>query len=219
MTILLILLLHMSRVSSVHSSPTSRDVIYSAPIHDENDVFQGELEIYENEEPIDIISEFIAAKNLSRDYRHALLSSACEVVVCTRLEAAVFRQFIDLGYAEMVEMLILEGEEPADAVYSFCVEYELGDDGREMLMSIVNNEPSLQPYITRQVALIWEQPVQGEELNHSGRSLLPLVVVIYCHCHCPCRSSFVIVDRPCFYRLCCPCLNGTWHNSIQSLSC
>ena len=146
----------------LHSSLTLEEQpLYSTPVHDASDNLIATLNIFSDEEPVDAIAQFMHAHTLPVEYLNFLLSSACSEITCTRVEPALFSQDVDIGYDEPVELLILEGEEPIDSVYSFCLTYDLGSEGRDMLWEIVSSSPGLSQYITRDVALIWSREIEG----------------------------------------------------------
>lgn len=51
-----------------------------------DDEHVGTFVIYEGKEPVDAAYEFVSQHNLSLGYRHTILSEACNVVECHRLQ-------------------------------------------------------------------------------------------------------------------------------------
>jgi len=119
------------------------------------------ITIYANEEPIDAIASFISQNNLSSSYRTSILTDACELLSCSRVQPIIFRQQIDLGLPDLAELIILEDEEPVDAVYQFVVDYDLPDESKDFLMDSILSNEELQHFITREAAIVWEQDIDS----------------------------------------------------------
>jgi len=110
----------------------SRAIIWSTPVTSE-ETFIGTFELHEGIEPVDAVYEFVRSHNLTLGYRHAILSAACDVVECHRTDPIIWRKTIKKN-GESIEIILKEGEEVADAIFSAMLPYGSSFNDREQIM-------------------------------------------------------------------------------------
>lgn len=125
----------------MHTACTRRSVmILSTPVSiGEN--FIGIFELIEGVEPINAAHIFATKHRLLDGYRNAILSGACKVAVCSRLEPlhigsdAIYWKSINIEDTFLGDFVILNGKEPEDSVYRFCLDHNLDKDVRSMILN------------------------------------------------------------------------------------
>lgn len=118
-------------------------VIYRKAIKDEDGNFKGNIEIFENEEVIDAVVRFIRKSKLRLDeiaLKNYMFQQACGVsrLRCTRNVAVVYQRRINAGNGSQINTLTInENEEPADVVYRWCQENNVGIRFMDSIMNAV----------------------------------------------------------------------------------
>jgi hypothetical protein len=119
----------------------------------------GTLVVYQNQEPVDVVHTFCKEHNIT-EYRHSLLVHICQRITCTRDRAAIFKSGVNDpngGYAGV--LVILEEEEPADAVYKFSKNAGMNDNFKNGLVQHVCSKLNC----TRTEALLYQQNIILED--------------------------------------------------------
>ena len=150
------------KAACAQTACTRRDaVVYTSPVAaSETGQLVGTLVIMEKEEPADVIYTFCEERKLGEEYRTGLMQAACAKTTCTRLEATVYsRPVADGDGATVGTVRILEGEEPADAVYEFCTKHALGSEYRHALMVDACGKVTC----TREKATVYSRVFKTEE--------------------------------------------------------
>ena len=118
----------------------TRDVamIWSQEIED-----GGVVEVYEGEEPVDVIANFLISEfgleefDDRQEYQEQILDIACSEIYCTRSRALVWTESIALEDGMYVgEVEVLEGDEPIDAIHNFATKHGLSVDYREGILQM-----------------------------------------------------------------------------------
>ncbi|KAL3795817.1 hypothetical protein ACHAW5_004767 [Stephanodiscus triporus] len=118
-------------------------VVFRKAIKDKDGNFKGNIEIFEDEEVIDAVVRFIRQSKLSLDeiaLKNYMFQQACGIsrLRCTRNVAVVYQQRINSADGSHINVLtIKENEEPADAVYRWCQENNVGIRFMESIMNAV----------------------------------------------------------------------------------
>ena len=102
-----------------------------------------EVGILEGEEPADAVYGFCAKHDLPEDFRRQILSTVCQdsKVTCTRQLAQLYTQGVAGSDGKMIGQLrVMEGEEPADVVRSFCESNALDSGMQRQLLAVVELE-------------------------------------------------------------------------------
>jgi hypothetical protein len=116
-------------------------VVYTKDINDSSGKLLGSVKIIQGEEVIDATVRFLRESKADVDevaLKNHLFGDACpqNLVMCTRNIAHVFdKRLEDENGQDIGHLVVLENEEPADAVNQFCIENGCGD---KFLMSVIN---------------------------------------------------------------------------------
>ena len=106
-------------------------ILYNEKIVDLNDQLMGELVINEGESPATVINQFSRRLKLPYDSSSQLLTTACESsrITCDlsveKLE--MYAMVVPVDGVDRGTVVILEGQEPADIIHSFCSDKDLPD--------------------------------------------------------------------------------------------
>lgn len=111
-------------------------LIFSRRIHD--DQKEAELRIFEHEEPVDAIHQFMIQNKFDLSVRNTLLQSVCQELTCQRTQPVVFYETIQGPEGENLgKLAIFEGQEAADIIYNFGKDRGLDKSLRYVLMDNV----------------------------------------------------------------------------------
>lgn len=149
----------------------SQALLRSTPISDGSDQILGLLEIYEGQEPADVVYEFAEKHGLSPAERESLLDTFCSapkppadggdeeevepLVYCSRYAPVIFRVPVAAQNGSQLGILeVLSNEEPADAVARFGNKHELGPEEKQSIVKGVCEASGLE--CTRDVGLLYE---------------------------------------------------------------
>ena len=161
---------------SLDHVPCTRDY---AVLYESGDIWfdgvnVGSLEITEySGEPIDVIHEFCQQKNLPKDVRRQLLVKACQstTCTCTREIPVVYRNSVQVDEVDLGEFVVLEGQEPVDAVFNFYkLRHRLGRSVRMGLLNDICSRPEIP--CTRTFAVLYD----SGPINLDGNLLQSFVV-------------------------------------------
>ncbi|KAL3804577.1 hypothetical protein ACHAW5_008750 [Stephanodiscus triporus] len=118
-------------------------VVLRKAIKDKDGNFKGNIEIFRDEEVIDAVVRFIRKSKLSLDeiaLKNYIFRQACGIshLRFTRNVAVVYQQRINAVDGSHINVLTInENEEPADAVYRWCQENNVGIRYMESIMNVV----------------------------------------------------------------------------------
>lgn len=134
-------------------------IIWKMPVvgnsTEDNDVV-GIFELPENAEPVDIAEEFVATHGLGRVVRDDIVHQACEVVSCTRVNPLIWKKSVFIDSNEKITVEVIEGQEPADAIFALLYPYNVPRSQRQILMEEAKKENV--PY-TREDALVFSRNI------------------------------------------------------------
>eukprot|EP00804_Cyclotella_cryptica_P019004 CCRYP_006482-RA/>CCRYP_006482-RA protein AED:0.06 eAED:0.03 QI:0/0/0/1/1/1/5/0/940 len=135
-------------------------LLWSILVDSGNDV-QELFRLYEGTEPADAVHEFVTRHNLSKEHHDVIMTRACAVVECNRLEPVIWRKTVNVDGKWDARIEILRGQEPADVIYSALKPYGVGFEGRQKLFQEIKGRI---PY-TREHALVFSQNIvlEGDE--------------------------------------------------------
>lgn len=96
-------------------------LVESTWIRDEHQKTIGKLDLWETDEPADVVLAFSRLHNLNQAARRRILMSLCAQasISCTREDPVVFRENIQIEENMVRTLVIYEREEPIDAIYNF----------------------------------------------------------------------------------------------------
>jgi hypothetical protein len=121
-------------------------------------------------EPIDYIHNFCIKNQLNVNIRNKIFEAACNseksspIINCSRSVPAIYRNHIEVDGVSLGEFLVLEGEEPVDAVFKFYkLKHRLGPSVRRNLL----NDICSKVKCTRNRAILY----QSGPINVDGRLL------------------------------------------------
>ncbi|KAG7393730.1 hypothetical protein PHYPSEUDO_004493 [Phytophthora pseudosyringae] len=148
-------------------------LLRSTPVSDSSGQILGHVNIYEGQEPADIVYQFAEEYNLAPSDREVLLDSLCnppestpeqdegddeediEPLTCSRYSPVVFRVPVAAQNGSQLGILeVLADEEPADAVARFGSKHELGPDEKKSIVTGVCQASGLE--CTRDVGILYE---------------------------------------------------------------
>jgi hypothetical protein len=127
-------------------------------------------------EPADTIYEFCLEQNLNKHVFNQLITKACNVqtspmIVCTRTVPAIYRNAVQVDGVDLGEFVVLEGEEPVDAVFNFYkLKHRLGPSVRTGLLNDICSKKEIQ--CTRNQAKLFD----SGNINLDGNLLKPFIV-------------------------------------------
>ncbi|KAG3222864.1 hypothetical protein PC129_g6444 [Phytophthora cactorum] len=147
-------------------------LLRSTAVSDGNGKILGSVNIYEGQEPADVVYQFAEQHNLAPGDRDVLLDSLCsppklapvqeeddedetEPLNCSRYAPVVFRVPVAAQNGSQLGILeVLANEEPADAVARFGKKHELGPEEKKSIVTGVCQASGLG--CTRDVGILYE---------------------------------------------------------------
>ncbi|EGZ28601.1 hypothetical protein PHYSODRAFT_470520 [Phytophthora sojae] len=148
-------------------------LLRSTPVSDGTGQILGYVNIYEGQEPADVVYHFADQHNLAPGDRDTLLESLCnppksasgqeenddeedeEPLACSRYAPVVFRVPVAAQNGSHLGILeVLANEEPADAVARFGNKHELGPEEKKSIVTGVCQASGLE--CTRDVGILYE---------------------------------------------------------------
>jgi hypothetical protein len=138
-------------------------LLYVQRIHDQNGKTLGTLNIYDHMEPVDQVYRFIVDHKLPFSAVPQVLQPVCEQIsTCSRGYPMVFsRNIVSEGGAPVGNLEIPVDVEPADAVYNFCIEHQVGKEFRKVLVDTVCSDNYVK--CKRRSPLVFASPIVMEE--------------------------------------------------------
>jgi len=127
----------------------------------------GTVEIYEGEEPVDAIYDFVfgeAGEALDTENdrlrtQNVLLDHACKVLRCTRLRALLWQEEVLSDAGDLIGTVeVLQQDEPIDPINKFCFRHGLPEEFRASILAAACEEIEC----TRTVPVAFEQVVNDE---------------------------------------------------------
>jgi hypothetical protein len=146
-------------VCKVISCNRIEPVIFSLPVNIEDKGHFGTLNILQNQEPADVVYDFCSQHDLF-DYKESILRLVCDNIVCKRAEAVIYRTNIndELGQSKGL-LIVMEGEEPVDAIYDFAMKANMDHGYMENILNYVCD----QIICNRRVARIFHQNIRYDD--------------------------------------------------------
>ncbi|GMF43011.1 unnamed protein product [Phytophthora fragariaefolia] len=147
-------------------------LLRSTPVSDGSGQIIGYVNIYEGQEPADVVYQFADQHHLAPSDRNMLLESLCnpsklsssegedddddsEPLVCSRYAPVVFRVPVAAQNGSHLGILeVLANEEPADAVARFGNKHELGPEEKKSIVAGVCQASGFE--CTRNVGILYE---------------------------------------------------------------
>jgi hypothetical protein len=147
-------------------------LLRSTPVSDGGGQILGYVNIYEGQEPADVVYQFAEQNGLAPGDREVLLDSLCnpskppneqdamdedeaKPLECSRYAPVVFRVPVAAQNGSQLGVLeVLANEEPADAVARFGNKHELGPEEKKSIVAGVCKASGLE--CTREVGLLYE---------------------------------------------------------------
>ena len=116
-------------------------VLWNQEVQLENDISLGKVQIFEGDEPVDAIHNFLVDKDLDanqmKHVQNVLLAHACEVIFCRRKKALMWSEVVETEEGEFIgEVEVLEGDEPVDAIDAFVKGFNLHVDYRWSILGV-----------------------------------------------------------------------------------
>ncbi|RHZ14583.1 hypothetical protein DYB37_010151 [Aphanomyces astaci] len=119
------------------------------------------LDFHQGQEPIDVIEQFRADHALPMDFQQRALEAVCESIPCTRASPIIFATSIHGEDNEFVgEFRLMQGDEPADAVASFCRQHNIPRPFQLNMLQSICNQPNIE--CARSDALLYRQVITDE---------------------------------------------------------
>ena len=100
-----------------------RALLFSAPLAMDGKTYP-KLEIYDmpDQEPSDVVWNYCVTHGVESIHRQ-LLARACQKMKCLRAEPVIKSlRVLDENKTDLGVLKVLQGEEPADAIFQFCKE-------------------------------------------------------------------------------------------------
>ncbi|ETI43488.1 hypothetical protein F442_11413 [Phytophthora nicotianae P10297] len=147
-------------------------LLRSTPVSDGSGQILGYVNIYEGQEPADVVYQFAEQHNLAPGDHDVLLDSFCnppkptpgqdeddedenETLTCSRYAPVVFRAPVAAQNGSQLGILeVLANEEPADAVARFGNKHDLGPEEKKSIVNGVCKASGLE--CTREVGVLYE---------------------------------------------------------------
>ncbi|KAF0719579.1 Aste57867_929 [Aphanomyces stellatus] len=145
-----------------------RAQVFSAPIQLDESGNAGVLTLYDGDEVADVLFHFGRRANLTFGAKSQLFSLLCNrpPITCTRGHAVVYSRRVALDPSAtdedaMGRLEIMEGDEPADAVYAFAAAHQLTNDVREHVLNTVCDDmhQTLNVSCTRFAPVVFQVPI------------------------------------------------------------
>ncbi|RHX97975.1 hypothetical protein DYB36_005925 [Aphanomyces astaci] len=119
------------------------------------------LDFHQGQEPIDVIERFRADHALPMDFQQRALEAVCKSIPCTRASPIIFATSIHGEDNEFVgEFQLMQGDEPADAVASFCRQHNIPRPFQLNMLQSICNQPNIA--CARSDALLYRQVITDE---------------------------------------------------------
>lgn len=147
-------------------------LLRSTPVSDSSGHILGYVNIFEGQEPADVVFQFAEQHNLAPGDRNVLLDSLCspsqsphgqyegdedetEPLACSRYAPIVFQVPVAAQNGSQLGILdVLADEEPADAVARFGNKHNLGSEEKKSIVSGVCQASGLE--CTRDIGILYE---------------------------------------------------------------
>ncbi|KAH7479450.1 hypothetical protein PRIC1_009005 [Phytophthora ramorum] len=146
-------------------------LLRSTPVSDGSGKVLGYINIYEGQEPADVVYQFAEQHDIAPGDREVLLDTLCgppklesseddeedeiEQLTCSRYAPVVFRVPVAAQNGSQLGILeVLANEEPADAVARFGNKHELGPEEKKSIVTGVCQASGLE--CTRDVGLLYD---------------------------------------------------------------
>ena len=130
----------------------------------------AEIKVMEGEEPADIIDLACRNHGVGKNIRDEIINEACAGTnLCSRFLPAVFRQPIQIDGRMLDDFIVVEGEEPADALFDFAKTNS--EFFTPVMKDRVLSAACNQLKCTRSLAIIFRQDIEVD-----GKILGPLRV-------------------------------------------
>ena len=141
------------------TSPTVRPRYSKAISLVDGDDPIGVIEIFDRDEPADVVHAFITKHSLPEDYRVKIMSNVCAAVECKRLAPVIWTKKVQIDGKWEALIEISANQEPADAIFASLKPYGVTFEGRQQLFREVK-EANI-PF-SREHALIFSQIITLE---------------------------------------------------------
>ena len=83
------------------------------------------LRINDDEEPIDVVYNFVKAHELSTNHRDILMNDICKKVRCNRDKAKLWSTVVNQDKSYVGTFVLFEDVEPIDGVHEFVLQHNL----------------------------------------------------------------------------------------------
>ncbi|KAH9114208.1 hypothetical protein AeMF1_011701 [Aphanomyces euteiches] len=125
------------------------------------------LAFHEGLEPIDVIESFRSQHGLPLDFQQRALQTVCQSITCNRAAPVVYSTAIYTDKEQYVgDFVLLQGEEPADAVAAFSARYGLSKDIRRNLLQSICARQSIT--CKRDGVVLFRQIIRDEDGHTLG---------------------------------------------------
>ena len=124
--------------ATISIASASVEYLFRQPvlINDGTDKVLGDLTIQGGDEPADIIFQFAKRHNLTPSHQEEMLNKVCAIVRCSRKAAVVWKSGeVDVGGGSTETFLLLENQEPVDAVHDFVQKHNLTTSDQKALVT------------------------------------------------------------------------------------
>ncbi|OQS04016.1 hypothetical protein THRCLA_20998 [Thraustotheca clavata] len=145
--------------------------VSGAIVHTRYLTVQGQtvaLPFTDDVEPIDTIEAFREQYNLSYIFQQQTLNKVCSVIRCTRSIPVVYSVLITTDESKGVvgTFKLLAGEEPVDAIATFCKTHQLSRDFQQSMIESICQQPRV--VCTRREALLFQQIITSDDGSSLG---------------------------------------------------
>ncbi len=119
------------------------------------------LRINDDEEPIDVVYNFVKAHELSTNHRDILMNDICKKVRCNRDKAKLWSTVVNQDKSYVGTFVLFEDVEPIDGVHEFVLQHNLTIGYRHAILE----EACKVVECSRLKPIIWERTVDiGDEI-------------------------------------------------------
>jgi hypothetical protein len=123
------------------------------------------IKIFDYQEPIDVVNEFVVKHNLTESLRHTILVRACQKTHCTRLEPAKFIHSVQHPEKkENIYVGIMENDEPADVIYTWAKEHGLPKNMEKTVIDLACQRLNC----SRQKALLYQREIKYDQRSRGS---------------------------------------------------
>ena len=157
----MMMLLVLLAVAAAIAAATTTAAAATLPVVSHNGTFVGNLTLAAEDEPADVVYEFVREHALNEEQRSELLDGICSVSTCRRREAIVFQTEVLLPPsgemdADTVLFAVPENTEPADAAHDFVTAHNLPLGYRHALLV----EACAVAECTRTEPIVWRKTIR-----------------------------------------------------------